>query len=412
MSKGIVILSCFLMPLPGMGQGQSQSFYDINTINTIELIFQETNWDQILDDLFAAGEEERLVGTAIINGVQFDSVGVRYKGNSTYRRNQKKSPLNIKLDHIIDDQELDGYGTLKLGNAFKDPTFVREVISYEIARKYMPASEANFASVYINGKWIGLYTSVQSVDKFFAEIHFGSRDNPFFKGELIHGSPRDPVIVWGYYGPDSASCSNFYELRSDAGWMDLIKFLDVLNNNPDMAEDVLNVDRHLWMLAFDNLMVNTMTGLNCITTRNIIDGVTFGPQRSDVSEGRYPNGTGDFIEMDPTFSSVNRSGITAVDDLPYQMEDQFILDQNVPNPFNPSTIIRYYIPHDGRVSLVITNVNGQQFTLEDAEKRTGYHEIEWNGSDLPSGVYFYRISVTSRDAKTHFTDVKKMILVK
>ena len=81
--------------------------------------------------------------------------------------------------------------------------------------------------------------------------------------------------------------------------------------------------------------------------------------------------------------------------------------------FNPSTIIRFYLLHEGRVSLVITNVNGQKLvTLVDTEKRAGYHEIEWNGGDLPSGVYFYRISVTSHDSKTHFTDVKKMILIK
>ena len=70
-----------------------QGFYSIDTINTIELIFTESNWDQILDSLIAIGEEERLLGTAIINGVQYDSVGVRYKGNSTYSPYQVKNPL-------------------------------------------------------------------------------------------------------------------------------------------------------------------------------------------------------------------------------------------------------------------------------------------------------------------------------
>ncbi len=64
-----------------------KNFYNINTINIIEITFVESNWDQILDQLYAAEDEERLVGTALINGVQFDSVGVRYKGNSSYRPN-------------------------------------------------------------------------------------------------------------------------------------------------------------------------------------------------------------------------------------------------------------------------------------------------------------------------------------
>jgi len=115
----------------------SQSFYDINTINTIEITFVESNWDYLLDQLEAAGDEERLIGTASVNGVVFDSVGVRYKGNSSYNANQIKNPLNIKLDHIIDDQLIEGYGTLKLANVFKDPSFVREVLSYEIASQYV-----------------------------------------------------------------------------------------------------------------------------------------------------------------------------------------------------------------------------------------------------------------------------------
>ncbi len=254
----VAFLVCF-----GISQdASSQVFYDINTINTIEITFAESNWDQILDQLYAAGDEGRLVGTALINGEQFDSVGVRYKGNSTYTPNQIKNPLNIKLDHIINDQELDGYGTLKLANAFKDPSFVREVLSYEIARKYMPASRANFIKVSINGTYLGLYTSVQSVDKFFMGDHFNSNENARFKGELTNDSPRNQVTVWGYLGADSTTYYDYYELKSDYGWGDLVEFLDTFNNDTENVEDVLNVDRHLWILAFDILMVNLDAPIN------------------------------------------------------------------------------------------------------------------------------------------------------
>ena len=240
----------------------AQDFYDINTINSIEIIFTEPNWDEILDSLYAIGDEDRLTATAIINGVQFDSVGVRYKGNSTYSSNQIKNPLNIKLDYIIEDQELDGYGTLKLANVFKDPSFVREVLSYEIARQYMPASKANYINVSINGTLIGLYTSVQSVDKFFYANHFNNNDNASFKGELTNDSPLNQVVVWDYLGEDSISYYDYYEIKSDSGWSELIDFLDILNNNTSQVEEVLNVDRHLWMLAFDNLMVNLDAPIN------------------------------------------------------------------------------------------------------------------------------------------------------
>jgi spore coat protein CotH len=240
----------------------SQDFYDIETINTIEIFFSEENWDQILDSLHAAGEGERLVGTAIINGDQFDSVGVRYKGASTYNPREVKNPLNVKLDHIIEDQTLDGYTTLKLANCAYDASFVREVISYEIARNYMPASEANYANVYINSDLIGLYINVQSVNNFFLANHFQCNNNPFFKGAYGEGGLPFPEQVWKYYGPDSTAYFSRYELRSDYGWYQLIEFLDVFNNSPAMMEDVLDVDRHLWMLAFDNLTVNLDAPIN------------------------------------------------------------------------------------------------------------------------------------------------------
>ena len=258
MKRCLIQISWFMISVNAvMGQG----FYDVETVNTIELIFSQSNWNEILDSLVVAGEEERLMGTAVINGEQFDSVGVRYKGNSTYNPNQVKNPLNIKLDYIIEEQNIEGYGTLKFTNVYKDPSFIREVLSYEIARNYMPAGQANFINVYINDELIGLFTNCQSVDRFFLDNHFNSRDNACFKGELTGGGPQVSE-VWGYNGPDSTSYFNFYEMESDEGWGELIEFLDLFNNNSAVMEDILDVDRHLWMLAYDILMVNLDAPVN------------------------------------------------------------------------------------------------------------------------------------------------------
>ncbi|MBT3209619.1 MAG: T9SS type A sorting domain-containing protein [Bacteroidetes bacterium] len=236
---------------------QSQGFYDMNTVNTIEITFVETNWDNLLDQLVSAGQEGRLMGSVSINGVAFDSVGVRYKGNSSYTANQVKNPLNIKLDYIINDQEIEGYGTLKLSNGFKDPSLIRETMSYEIARKYMPASLSNYANVYINGTHLGLYTSNQDVDKNFMRTHFYSDENVRFKGEISSGGmPGSMGGVWEYFGTDSSSYYSKYAIESDYGWDELIDFLDTLNNYNTSVDQVLNIDRHLWFLAFSNLFVN------------------------------------------------------------------------------------------------------------------------------------------------------------
>ncbi|MDG1476077.1 MAG: CotH kinase family protein [Vicingaceae bacterium] len=125
----------------------AQDLYDLTNITTIELTFTDPNWDATMDSYYAAGLDQRLLATCLVNGVQYDSVGVKYKGNSTYSTNNAKNPLTIKLNYIIDNQDYDDFYTLKLSNGKNDPSFVREVLSYEIARKYMDAPLSNYATM-------------------------------------------------------------------------------------------------------------------------------------------------------------------------------------------------------------------------------------------------------------------------
>jgi hypothetical protein len=92
----------------------------------------------------------------------------------------------------------------------------------------------------------------------------------------------------------------------------------------------------------------------------------------------------------------------------------FVLEQNYPNPFNPTTTIRYQIPEASRVIIRIYNLLGQNIaTLVNEQRRAGSYSVEWNASDVPSGVYFYRTEAVSvSDPDKRFVDVKKMILLK
>jgi hypothetical protein len=89
------------------------------------------------------------------------------------------------------------------------------------------------------------------------------------------------------------------------------------------------------------------------------------------------------------------------------LPESFELYQNRPNPFNPTTIIAFALPEKAWVRLDVFNLLGQRVsTLADRQFEAGRHELAWNGSDVPSGVYFYRISAASKAI------TRKMLLLK
>ena len=75
-----------------------------------------------------------------------------------------------------------------------------------------------------------------------------------------------------------------------------------------------------------------------------------------------------------------------------QEEGEYKLEQNFPNPFNPTTTITYTIPKSGHMRLAVFNLLGQEVALIfEGYQSAGMHEVEFRNSDLPSGIYFYRI---------------------
>ena len=112
--------------------------------------------------------------------------------------------------------------------------------------------------------------------------------------------------------------------------------------------------------------------------------------------------------MSPTFGMENVDGTTGVENEERtEIPSEFTLEQNYPNPFNPTTTISFSLPADGKVSLKIYNTFGQLMTtLVDETLSHGNHQIQWQAGDMPSGMYFYRLTSGS------FSKTKRMILLK
>ena len=122
-----------------------------------------------------------------------------------------------------------------------------------------------------------------------------------------------------------------------------------------------------------------------------------------------------FIGGDPN-DSLTKSNIyvmkldqkfgTGVND-DYQFLNSYELYQNYPNPFNPSTRIQYSVSSTQKITLKVYDVLGNEIaTLVNEEKPAGNYEVEFDGTGLPSGIYFYQLKARS------FVDTKKMILLK
>lgn len=90
-----------------------------------------------------------------------------------------------------------------------------------------------------------------------------------------------------------------------------------------------------------------------------------------------------------------------------QNPNSSILDQNYPNPFNPSTSIRYSVPQTSLIQIKVYDVLGNEIeTLIDEEKPAGSYEIHWDATNLPSGIYFYKLQAGT------YVETKKMVLLK
>jgi hypothetical protein len=121
--------------------------------------------------------------------------------------------------------------------------------------------------------------------------------------------------------------------------------------------------------------------------------------RSNITEKKYSLliGTTDFINQ-------KQNGL---------IPTEFNLFQNYPNPFNPSTMIMFALPKQSNVSLKIYNILGELVfeLINNQTFEAGYHEIAFNGSQLASGIYLYKMETISSDSK-QFVETKKMLMIK
>ncbi len=135
------------------------------------------------------------------------------------------------------------------------------------------------------------------------------------------------------------------------------------------------------------------------------NGTTTEPQTYSFVDGDLSNGKYTYrlkqIDYDGSFEYSNEIEVEILSPL------EFSLSQNYPNPFNPSTTIQYSIPEGGNVKLKVYNSLGEEVAkLVDDFEEAGTYKINFDAQNVPSGIYFYKLSANN------FSSIKKMVLLK
>lgn len=253
-----------------------EGLYDISKVETVYLEFQQSNWWNLLKANYNSGVD--LPATLKYKEIVLDSVGVRFRGQTSYQmvKTSQKLSFNISTDFIHDGQRLLGFKTLNLNNCYDDPSFMREVLYNGFAGRYIPSAYVNFVRLVINGQNWGVYANVQQLNGDFYNEWFMSNEGTNWRADYPDTSTakQKPGIPGGNFGAGFCSLNDlgdnpiiytrYYTLKSakkEDPWTDLMTSCHYLNTLADdelydSLKYYLDVDRSLWHIAVENLFTD------------------------------------------------------------------------------------------------------------------------------------------------------------
>lgn len=238
------------------------SLFDTPQVHTIYINFSQSNYWNLLtsnksyDD--ANDSSSYIAAQVIIDGTAVDSVGIQFKGNSSYYNYpSNKKPFTLDFNEYIAGQKYDGLKKLNLNNMYQDPAFMREKMFLDFCQENgIFAPRSNYAKLYLNGTYWGLYLMVERIDKTFLEDRFGNKNGNLWKGD----GPGAACANLEYHGT-LQSYYNCYELKTNEivnDWSALVDLTDQINNTSDLEfrdslEAVMNTNSFIKSWAAYNL---------------------------------------------------------------------------------------------------------------------------------------------------------------
>ncbi len=291
----------------------AENLLDPNHVVRVEITIAENDWQQLCNqtrDHRSATQNPLLKpytnfrGSVVVDGVSIPDVAIRKKGFIGSQDTTRPS-LKIKFDEYVDQDPVEGLDRLTLNNNKQDRALVSQSLTYTLFRKAgVLAPRSTFAHVTVNGRYLGIYTHVESVKKPFLRHAFGDDTSSIYEGTLTDIYP--PALPW----------LEAKTKRSETNRKALTELAVVLDTDSTTLTDIaerVDVDNYLTYWAIENL-INFWDGYcqnqnNYFICENPANGLMyFVPWGADSCFGQRPR----FVQRNGEHAeSVRTNGILA-----------------------------------------------------------------------------------------------------
>ncbi|MDP7050767.1 MAG: CotH kinase family protein [Verrucomicrobiota bacterium] len=241
----VATLGTALTTVPAVEPGADE-FYQHDKVQTIHLTISQENLKKMHN---ALPERIYVSGTFSWRDAKLENVGIRYKGNSSSRPEQRhKRSFLIKVNEFEKGVRFLGLRRISLDNGVQFGSLFSEPIITDILRaEGIPASRNNYARVFLNDKYIGVYGNVERIDESFVESRFKGKKGPLYKVHM-----PGPGATLSYAGEDVNEYKKAFEPKTNAADKNYAELIDLFRNieRSRKTKDTLPLEQRLQLDEF------------------------------------------------------------------------------------------------------------------------------------------------------------------
>jgi len=239
----------FLTPTPGV-ENELATAFNPQVVHQLSINISSESWQDILANPL---DEEYHETSVTFNGVTLDSVAIRTKGGSSLssvaNSSSDRYSFKLEMNKYVDGQKFFGLKKFTLQNSFNDPSYMREVIAYDLLDEMGVATpEHAYVNFYVNGELFGFYLMVEAIDGEFLENHFANSNGDLYKPDGV-GSDLQWIS-------DDVSSYSDINLQTNEETTDNGAFINFVEKMADGSTDVIDVDSLLRYMSVSVALSN------------------------------------------------------------------------------------------------------------------------------------------------------------